>query len=308
MNDFVGSEYYSNSLLLGSGVALVPFYSVLSGDFGNVDIPYTGDYTYWYLNSDSALYFTPKENFYDDNVDTNLYMRPVILDQTLSSEELLNLFQFTEIKLGVYQDYQSSSKLTYSYYWNNSYNDFFIIDSSKLTSTSGMYQLVYSNANTFTNISLNQMIVYFDPRAWNVAHFNIRTNQQSVAVNGVNGTTWLYRGDVINSRSDLLQDNNIQNRPQYGNTSGDTGTGGISGLGGFGDFLNSLLGGISGIGEFISSVSGGISTLFESISSIVTLAFSVLNSLPLPVSSLLYLTFLLTIVAIILKIFLQKVW
>ena len=139
IDDFIGSDYYSNNLVLGSGVGLIPFYSALSGDFNNVDIPYTDQYNYWYLNVDSTLFFVPKETFNDENVDTSLYIRPVILDQTLSTEQLLNIFGSTEIKLGVYQDYQNiKEKLMYSYYWNNSYNDFFIIDSSKLTSTNGI--------------------------------------------------------------------------------------------------------------------------------------------------------------------------
>ena len=158
----------------------------------------------------------------------------------------------------------------------------------------------FNNLDSLSKLDLNQMVVYFDPNAWNVSQFNTRTNQNSVTLHGVSGDTFLYRNDIINSRTDLLKDNNIQNKPQYGNTSGDN----PGSSGGSTSFFDGLLNSISGISNFISSISSGISVLTDSITSIISLAFTTLNSLPLPVSSLFYLTFLLTMVAIILKIFL----
>ena len=299
IDDFVGSDYYSKSLLVGNGVGIIPFYSVISGDFSNNDIPYNGEYDYWYVTADTSLFFTPTSEFSNEGIDTNLYMRPVILDQTLSTEQLYNIFGQVDIKLGSYPNYKDLNKHTdYSFYWNNSYNDFFIIPSTYLTSNEGMYQLLYYNNATIDVTAFNQMIVYYNPKVWKVVSFNYKTQHQSVEIKGVNGAISYSRGEVITTRNETLSNTNIVNKPQYGNTSGDNIVGGTNG------FLSSLIGNIQGIKNFISSVGSGITILTDSVSSLVSMSFGFLNQLPVAVSSVLYLCLLLTIVAIILKIFL----
>lgn len=297
---FIGSDYYSNNLVLGAGIGLIPFYSALSGDFVNVDIPYTGDYSYYYLNNESSLFFTPTENFYEEGIDTQLYIRPVILDQTLSTEQLYNIFGSIDIKLGVYSNYEDlNTKTNYSFYWNNSYNDFFIIPSNYITSTIAMYQVAYYNQATVDKTALNQMIIYYNPRAWNVKHYTRKSSAKNVSISGVNGTKTYSREQINSSRMDTLNNNNVQNKPQYGNTDGSNIQGGTGT-----SFFDGLLGNIKGIGNFIGSVSSGIAELTSSISSLITMAFSTLDALPVAISSVFYLCFLLTMVAIILKIFL----
>lgn len=299
VDDFVGSDYYSNNLILGAGVPLVPFYAVMSNDFSQIDIPYIGGYNYIYMTANTTLYFTPKQDL-DVDVDKKLYIRPVILDKKISGEALYNLMGKADYKLGVYGNYKELSQHTdYSFYWNNSYNDFFVLDSNYLTSSSSMYALIF-DSKRFAEVSNgNQSIVYFNPSFWNVSSYNLVSNQTDISISGVNGSINYGASKLQNNYSEIDGTSNIQNKPQYGNTDGSN----IQGSTGT-SFFDGLLGNIKGVGEFIGSVSSGISTLTDSISSLITMAFSTLNSLPVQVTSVLYLCFLLTMVSIILKIFL----
>lgn len=299
IDDFVGSDYYSNNLLLGAGVPLVPFYSVISDDFSSLDVPYTGNYRYIYLTTNATLYFTPKTSL-DYDGDKLLYIRPVVLDKKLSSEELYNIMGKADYKLGSYTDYKDlSSHTDYSFYWNNNHNDFFTLDINYLTSSNSMYGLLFDNKRLLNVAKINQSIVYYNPEFWNVSSYHLYTNATSVTINGVNGSVTHSGTNLNNTWTEIDKTDNVQNKPQYGNTDGSNIQGGTGT-----SFFDGLLGNIKGIGNFIGSVSSGILELTSSISALITMAFSTLDALPVAISSVFYLCFLLTMVAIILKIFL----
>lgn len=99
---FIGSEYFSNNLMMGAGEPWYPAYTYITGkkEFGE---PYTNDYSKIYVYGNSQCVFTPKDELINDyaNIHSNktekFYMKPIIPYQTKDNDFML-LFTFDNME------------------------------------------------------------------------------------------------------------------------------------------------------------------------------------------------------------------